>query len=133
MEYYAGIDGGGTKTTVLLGDKDGNIIEKKVLGAFNINSIGEDGFFFGVLGHFFLGGLNAVINLIEAFLTFVLQVGNHFKHMGIYRVGTLRLFENALTNGEAIAVKGVEVRTFSTAQLMKATIVPSIAIEHRSI
>ena len=44
MEYYAGIDGGGTKTTVLLGDKDGNIIEKKVLGAFNINSIGEDGF-----------------------------------------------------------------------------------------
>lgn len=44
MEYYAGIDGGGTKTTVLLGDKEGNIIEKKVLGAFNINSIGEDGF-----------------------------------------------------------------------------------------
>lgn len=44
MDFIAGLDGGGTKTTILIGDIEGNVIEKIKLGAFNINSIGEDGF-----------------------------------------------------------------------------------------
>ena len=44
MDFVAGIDGGGTKTTILIGDLEGNVVDKKVLGAFNINSIGSDGF-----------------------------------------------------------------------------------------
>ncbi len=38
---YAGIDGGGTKTTLVLCDKEGNQLARKVFGSFNLNSIGE--------------------------------------------------------------------------------------------
>ena len=44
MDFVAGIDGGGTKTTILIGDLEGNVVDKKVLGAFKINRIGSDGF-----------------------------------------------------------------------------------------
>ncbi|MBQ0070376.1 MAG: hypothetical protein KBS81_00725, partial [Spirochaetales bacterium] len=44
MEFIAGIDGGGTKTTLLIGKPDGSLVARHTLGAFNINSIGEAGF-----------------------------------------------------------------------------------------
>lgn len=44
MDFIAGIDGGGTKTTILIGETNGNVIDKVKLGAFNINSIKEEGF-----------------------------------------------------------------------------------------
>ena len=44
MEFVAGIDGGGTKTTLLCWSIKGDEIQEKTFGAFNINSIGEDAF-----------------------------------------------------------------------------------------
>ncbi len=44
MDFIAGIDGGGTKTTILISNLDSSVVEKRQLGAFNINSIGPDGF-----------------------------------------------------------------------------------------
>ena len=44
MEFVAGIDGGGTKTTLLCWSTKGDKKKKKTFGAFNINSIGEDAF-----------------------------------------------------------------------------------------
>ena len=44
MDFIAGIDGGGTKTTILIGETNGNVIDKVKLGAFNSNSIKEEGF-----------------------------------------------------------------------------------------
>ncbi len=44
MEFAAGADGGGTKTSLVLVDRNGNVIEKRTFSAFNINSIGEDNF-----------------------------------------------------------------------------------------
>ena len=41
--YFLGIDGGGTKTTFALADKDGNILTKTVLGPSNPFDIGFDG------------------------------------------------------------------------------------------
>lgn len=41
---YAGIDGGGTKTTLVLCDKEGNQLTRKIFGSFNLNSIGEAAF-----------------------------------------------------------------------------------------
>lgn len=40
MRFAAGIDGGGTKTTVALRDLQGNALGRKAFGAFNLNSIG---------------------------------------------------------------------------------------------
>ncbi|MCD7818891.1 MAG: ATPase [Lachnospiraceae bacterium] len=42
-EFVAGIDGGGTKTTAVCRDLQGNILCRRIFGPFNINSIGEDG------------------------------------------------------------------------------------------
>lgn len=44
MEFVAGIDGGGTKTIVACSDLDGKILEERRFGAFNVNSIGREGF-----------------------------------------------------------------------------------------
>ncbi|MCR5720368.1 MAG: hypothetical protein K6F84_07350 [Lachnospiraceae bacterium] len=40
MEIVAGIDGGGTKTTVLIWDVSGKFVATRVYGPFNLNSIG---------------------------------------------------------------------------------------------
>ena len=44
MNYIAGIDGGGTKTTLICQDLKGEELLTKRFGAFNINSIGEKAF-----------------------------------------------------------------------------------------
>lgn len=44
MRYVAGIDGGGTKTTLICADLNFKEIFKKTYGAFNINSIGQEAF-----------------------------------------------------------------------------------------
>lgn len=44
MKFITGIDGGGTKTTVILKSLDDGTLYKKVFGPFNLNSIGEDAF-----------------------------------------------------------------------------------------
>lgn len=44
MKFIAGIDGGGTKTRVCCRDLDGNEIETRLFGAFNLNSIGLERF-----------------------------------------------------------------------------------------
>ncbi len=43
-DFVCGIDGGGTKTTVLCSDLQGQEIARRTIGAFNLNSIGEDAF-----------------------------------------------------------------------------------------
>ena len=43
-DFVCGIDGGGTKTTVLCSTLQNQIIEKRTFGPFNLNSIGEDAF-----------------------------------------------------------------------------------------
>lgn len=45
MNFYAGIDGGGTKTTVICRNADGSDLDKRLFGPFNINGIGEKAFF----------------------------------------------------------------------------------------
>ncbi len=42
MEYYLGIDGGGTKTTAAVSDEKGNILLKKVGKTINFYSVGMD-------------------------------------------------------------------------------------------
>jgi N-acetylglucosamine kinase-like BadF-type ATPase len=42
--FVAGIDGGGTRTTVVFGDREGNVLVRREFGAFNYNSIGEKAF-----------------------------------------------------------------------------------------
>src|SRR4030065_2769391 len=42
MEYILGIDGGGSKTTVLIADLYGNIISRAVSGASSYKSIGKN-------------------------------------------------------------------------------------------
>ena len=42
VEYYLGIDGGGTKTEFVLADKGGNILDRFLLGASNPVDIGID-------------------------------------------------------------------------------------------
>ncbi len=42
MEYYLGIDGGGTKTTAAVSDEKGNILFKKVGKTINFYSVGMD-------------------------------------------------------------------------------------------
>ena len=44
MKYIAGIDGGGTKTTMELRSLDNSLLAKKTFGPFNINSTGEEQF-----------------------------------------------------------------------------------------
>ncbi|MCI8590284.1 MAG: ATPase [Clostridiales bacterium] len=44
MKFIAGIDGGGTKTMIECRDVTGKVLNRKRFGAFNINSIGEEGF-----------------------------------------------------------------------------------------
>ena len=44
MEYIAGVDAGGTKTSILCMDREGQIIDSKKFGPFNLNSIGEEKF-----------------------------------------------------------------------------------------
>lgn len=44
MEFIAGIDGGGTKTTLLYKYKNSNLINKATFGPFNLNGIGEEVF-----------------------------------------------------------------------------------------
>lgn len=44
MRFTAGIDGGGTKTTVECRNAQGAVLCRKTFGAFNLNSIGEDAF-----------------------------------------------------------------------------------------
>ena len=44
MELVVGIDGGGTKTAVVIADLEGNEIASKKFGPSNINSIGVDAF-----------------------------------------------------------------------------------------
>lgn len=43
-KFTAGIDGGGTKTSVICSDSRGKIIKEKKFGPFNLNSIGEKRF-----------------------------------------------------------------------------------------
>ncbi len=40
IQYYLGIDGGGTKTDFMLADKNGNILERKVIRGCNPNDVG---------------------------------------------------------------------------------------------
>jgi len=40
MEYILGVDGGGTKTVALLGDRNGNVLARGVSGPSNANAIG---------------------------------------------------------------------------------------------
>ena len=42
MEYVLGVDGGGTKTLVLLGDQDGNVLARGLSGPSNYNAVGFD-------------------------------------------------------------------------------------------
>lgn len=45
MDYYIGVDGGGTKTEFLMFSKEGYIVDRVVLGGCNPNSVGlEDAF-----------------------------------------------------------------------------------------
>lgn len=44
MNFIVGIDGGGTKTTLVYKSLENEIKEKKVFGAFNMNGIGEEAF-----------------------------------------------------------------------------------------
>ena len=44
IQFIAGIDGGGTKTTVICQNLNGEILAEKRFGPFNINSIGEESF-----------------------------------------------------------------------------------------
>lgn len=44
MKFAAGIDGGGTKTTLELRDLQGNALGRRTFGAFNLNSIGRERF-----------------------------------------------------------------------------------------
>lgn len=44
VEFFAGIDGGGTRTSVLVESSDRSVSDKKVFPAFNFNSIGEAAF-----------------------------------------------------------------------------------------
>lgn len=44
MKIVAGIDGGGTGTTLEIWDDNGNKIARKTFGAFNLNSIGESSY-----------------------------------------------------------------------------------------
>lgn len=44
MDFFAGIDGGGTKTSLLCRDMDGRVLLSRRFGAFNLNSIGRDAF-----------------------------------------------------------------------------------------
>jgi len=41
LKYIAGIDGGGTKTTVELRSLQNEVMKRRVFGAFNVNSTGE--------------------------------------------------------------------------------------------
>ena len=43
-DFVCGIDGGGTKTTVLCSTLQNQVIEKRTFGPFNLNSIGEEAF-----------------------------------------------------------------------------------------
>ena len=42
MGYILGVDGGGTKTVALLGDRDGNILGRGMSGSSNIHAVGFD-------------------------------------------------------------------------------------------
>ncbi len=42
--FYAGIDGGGTRTTVVCKDVGGNLVDKREFGPFNLNGIGKEAF-----------------------------------------------------------------------------------------
>lgn len=42
--FVVGIDGGGTKTRVAVCASDGTLLHRETLGAFNLSTIGEDGF-----------------------------------------------------------------------------------------
>ena len=44
MEFIAGIDGGGTKTRLIVRSLDGSFEKIYEYGAFNFNSIGEKAF-----------------------------------------------------------------------------------------
>lgn len=44
MKFAAGIDGGGTKTTLVCWTLDGALLQTKVFGPFNLNSIGAEAF-----------------------------------------------------------------------------------------
>ena len=43
-DFVCGIDGGGTKTSVLCSTLQNQVIEKRTFGPFNLNSIGEEAF-----------------------------------------------------------------------------------------
>lgn len=43
MNFYAGVDGGGTKTAVLCVNEQGKSVASAGFGPFNINSVGRDG------------------------------------------------------------------------------------------
>ena len=42
--FFAGIDGGGTHTRLELRNENNQLLERRVFGPFNINSIGPDAF-----------------------------------------------------------------------------------------
>ena len=42
--FFAGVDGGGTKTTVICRTSDGALVGQKTFGPFNLNGIGKDAF-----------------------------------------------------------------------------------------
>lgn len=52
MKIIAGIDGGGTGTTVELRDMENQVLQRKKFGPFNINSIGKERLY-GLLGEIF--------------------------------------------------------------------------------
>ncbi len=56
MKYIIGVDGGGTKTEVVVCDKKGNVVARKIVGSSNPNDIGDDKM------------LNVVGDLIESVL-----------------------------------------------------------------
>lgn len=44
ISFYAGVDGGGTKTSVVCRTSDGTLVGQKTFGPFNLNGIGKDAF-----------------------------------------------------------------------------------------
>ena len=43
MRYFAGIDGGATKTQCLIGDEEGNILVSGFAGSANYQVVGQEG------------------------------------------------------------------------------------------
>ena len=70
-EYYVcGIDGGGTKTTAICRNLQGEEIARRVFGPLNLNSIGEEAF----------------RELLNEIVLFLRQTGNCSLHVAVQKL-----------------------------------------------